>query len=211
MKRILKLILLLIIVLVVVIFVCDRKVKNAAEGKVFSTASEVPYNKVALLLGTGKFLSNGAENPYYTYRIDAAYELIKNGKVKYIVISGDNGTKAYNEPIQMRGDLVKRGIDSTIIFLDYAGFRTFDSVVRLRDIFGQTSVTVISQQFHNERAIYIAEHEGINAVGYNAKDVSGANGFKVQFREKLARVKVFIDRFIGAKPKFSGDKIDLPA
>jgi SanA protein len=204
---------LLIIALVTLtsIYLCDRKIKNTAEGKLFGNTTAVPYNKVALLLGTSKFLGSGTENLYYNYRIDAACELIKNGKAKYLVISGDNGTVAYNEPMRMREDLIKRGIDSSVIFLDYAGFRTFDSVVRLRDIFGQTSVTIISQPFHNERAIYIAQREGINAVGYNAKDVSGSNGLKVQIREKLARVKVFIDYLMGTKPKFGGDRINIPS
>lgn len=110
----------------------------------------------------------------------------------------------------MRQDLINGGIDSTVIYLDYAGFRTFDSIVRLKEIFGQTSVTIISQPFHNERAIYIASKEGIASVGFNAKDVGDNIGFKVQAREKLARVKVFIDFLIGKEPKFLGEKILIP-
>ena len=111
----------------------------------------------------------------------------------------------------MRADLMAAGIDSSVIFLDYAGFRTFDSVVRLKEIFSQDSVTIISQPFHNERAIYLATKEGIHAIGFNAADVSAKNGFLVHLREKLARVKVFVDYFIGQKPKFLGSKVVIPA
>ena len=192
------------------IFICNAIITNAAKGKLFSDAQSLPYNKAGLLLGTGKFLGSGATNPYYQYRIDAATALIRAGKVSYLVISGDNSRKDYNEPQQMKDDLVKNGIDSTVIFLDYAGFRTFDSMIRLKEIFGQTSVTVISQPFHNERAIYIASRNGIAAIGYNARDVSQDFGWKVQLREKLARVKVFVDNLINTKPKYLGDPVILP-
>jgi SanA protein len=194
-----------------VVLVCDSKIKSASEGKLYNNVASIPFNKVALLLGTGKFLTNGIENPYYRYRIDAASELIKSGRAKYLIVSGDNGRKDYNEPKQMREDLILAGIDSGIIYLDYAGFRTFDSMIRLRDVFGQRSVTVISQPFHNQRAIYIASREGISAIGFNAKDLSKSTGFKIQAREKLARVKVFIDYLFGKKPKFLGEKIDIPS
>ena len=156
-----------------VIYRCDNAVKAEAAGKLFSNTAQVPYNKVGLLLGTSKTLGNGADNPFYVYRIQAATLLIKAGKIKYIIVSGDNSRVGYNEPLQMKEDLVQLGVDPSIIFLDYAGFRTFDSMVRLREVFGQDSVTVISQPFHNERAIYIASKRGIVAVGFNARNVRG--------------------------------------
>ena len=191
------------------VFICNAIIINAAKGKLFSDPHSVPYNKAGLLLGTGKYLGNGATNPYYQYRIDAATALIRAGKISYLVISGDNSRKDYNEPRQMKDDLVKNGIDSTIIYLDYAGFRTFDSMIRLKEVFGQTSVTVISQPFHNERAIYIASRNGIAAIGYNARDVSRNLGWKVQLREKLARVKVFVDNMINTRPRYLGEPVVL--
>jgi SanA protein len=110
----------------------------------------------------------------------------------------------------MKTDLIHAGIDSSLIYLDYAGFRTFDSMVRLVEIFSQDSVTVISQAFHNERALYIASKEGIEAVGFNAKDVGSSFGFRVQLREKIARVKVFLDYVMNTKPKFLGKKVSIP-
>ena len=129
--------------------------------------------------------------------------------MKYIIISGDNSKKEYNEPQMMKEDLVSSGIDSTIIYLDYAGFRTFDSVIRAREIFGQNSFTIISQRFHNERALFITNAEGMDAIAFNARDVSKRYGFKVQLREKFARVKVFIDYLLGIDPKFLGEKIKI--
>lgn len=189
---------------------CNWAVNKAAEGKLFGQVNDVPYNKVGLLLGTSKSLPDGRANLFYQYRIQAAIQLYKAGKVKYIIASGDNSRKDYNEPEQMRNDLMQSGVDSNHIVLDYAGFRTFDSIVRLHEIFGQSKVTIISQQFHNERALYIAAKEGITAVAFNAKDVTAAAGFKTLLRERLARVKVLVDYLIGKQPKYLGPKVMIP-
>ncbi len=205
---------LLIIIIVAMLFTtywCNKKVSLYSKGKLYSDTNLIGYNKIGLLLGTSKFLSNGNINQYYSFRIDAAIKLYNAEKIKYLIISGDNGRKEYSEPEMMRIDLINAGIDSNAIYLDYAGFRTFDSIKRLKEIFGQNSATVISQQFHNERAIYIAKQEGINAIGFNAKDVNKRSGFKTQLREKLARVKLFADYWLGTKPKFLGKKVIIPS
>ena len=176
----------------------------------YADVDAIPFNKVGLLLGTSKYLPNGRTNLFYLFRIEATVKLYNQGKIRYIIVSGDNGREEYNEPEQMRKDLVLAGIDSSRIYLDYAGFRTFDSMVRLKKIFGQDSVTVISQPFHNERAIYIASKEGIAAIGFNAKDVNAEAALKVQVREKFARVKVFLDYLFGKQPKFLGEKVLIP-
>ncbi len=193
------------------LYYCNKTVNEIARGKLYSNVDSIPYNRVGLLLGTSKFLANGRGNPYYDYRIKATAELMKAGKIKYVIVSGDNSRKNYNEPEQMRQDLVNEGVDSTLVYLDYAGFRTFDSMVRLREIFSQDSVTIISQAFHNERALYIASREGITAIGFNAHDVSKRFGMGIEVREKFARVKVFVDYLIGKKPKFLGEKVNIPA
>ncbi len=125
------------------------------------------------------------------------------------MVSGDNGNKDYDEPTDFKEELIKRGIPKDKIFLDYAGFRTLDSVIRSKEIFGQKSITIISQEFHNERAIYLAHKSGIKAIGFNANDVSGKYGIRVQIREYLARTKVFIDILFDVKPKFLGEKIEI--
>jgi SanA protein len=201
----------LIPVCLITISLCNLIIRNTAKNKLYSDVRSIPYNKVGLLLGTSKKLGSGYPNLYYNYRIEAATRLLKEGKIKYLIISGDNSRKEYSEPEDMRADLMAADIDSSVIFLDYAGFRTFDSIVRLKAIFGQDSVTIISQQFHNERALYMARREGIAAIAFNAADVSTRYGFRVQLREKLARVKVFVDYWFGKKPKFLGEKVPIPA
>lgn len=166
-------------------------------------------NKVGLILGTTKRLRDGRINLYYQFRLEAAIQLFKSGKIKYIVISGDNSSTDYDEPTDFKDDLIKAGIPENKLFLDFAGFRTLDSVVRIKEIFGQNAVTIISQQFHNERAIYLAEHFNIKAIGFNAKGISGRYALKVQLREYLARVKVFVDIVFNVQPKFLGDKIAI--
>ena len=184
-------------------------VNNNAKEKVFRSTDKIPKNKVGLLLGTSKNLMNGQKNLYFIYRVNAAAKLFKSGKIEYILISGDNRTHNNNEPQDFKDELLKKGIPENKIFLDYAGFRTLDSVLRLKEIFGQNTVTMISQEFHNERAIYLAEHFGIKAIGFNAKDVTNRLGFKTQLREYLARVKVFVDILFNVKPKFLGKKIEV--
>lgn len=172
---------------------------------VFDSVDSIPKNKVGLLLGTGKYAASGNINLFYLYRIDATVALYNAGKIEYVLVSGDNGSKDYDEPSDFKTDLIERGIPENKIFLDYAGFRTLDSVVRAKEIFGQTSITFISQEFHNQRAIYIANHFDIKAVGFNAKDV-----YKRHFREYLARSKASLDLVFNVQPKYLGQPISIP-
>lgn len=202
--------LLLLLIITGLVWYCNYKIAASAVNRLYSDHSLLPYNRTGLLLGTGKYHIDSSINLFYQFRIDAAVSLMRAGKIRYVVISGDNSREDYDEPSMMRADLIKNGIDSSRIFLDYAGFRTFDSIVRAKEVFGQTELTVISQRFHNQRAIYIAGKEGVSAIGFNARDVSGSNGFKVIVREKLARVKVFVDYLFGIEPLFLGPKITIP-
>ncbi len=162
------------------------------------------------MLGTSQYLSNGDRNLYFSYRIEAAYALYRAKKVAYILVSGDNGEKTYNEPKKMRDALIKKGVPAEKIVLDYAGFRTLDSVVRAKEVFGQESFIVVSQKFHNERALYIAENRGLKAFGFNARDVAQYAGFKTHLREYLARVKMMLDLYIlGTSPKFLGEAVEI--
>ena len=202
----------LVIANVLVILFCNWKIEQKCKTSLYSNVIEIPINKVGLVLGTSKWLRDGRPNLYFKYRIDAAAALYKAGKIKYILVSGDNSFENYNEPREMHNELVKKGVPSEFIVLDYAGFRTLDSVVRCKKVFGQQKVTIISQPFHNKRALYIASKYGMKAVAFNAQDVNLYTGFKTQMREKLARVKVFIDLYlINKQPKFLGDKIEIGA
>ncbi len=199
----------LLLLMVVSVFIADALIKSFAKDKLYTEVNAVPKNKVGVVLGTSKYLVNGHINQYYQFRIDAAAELYHSGKVEFILVSGDNRHHSYNEPQTFKNDLVKKGIPAEKIFLDYAGFRTLDSMVRAKEVFGQDSITVISQKFHNERAIYLAEKRGLQAIGYNAKDVNLRSGFKVQMREYLARVKMFSDLIFSKQPRFLGEEIEI--
>lgn len=194
----------------VLTIICFSLVHNYAKERIYSEAKDIPHSKVGLLLGTAPITPWGTHNHYFDYRIDAATELFKLGKIDYILVSGDNHSTDYDEPSCMRDSLRVRGIPEDKIILDYAGFRTLDSVVRAKEIFEQDSITVISQQFHNERALYLAKQYGIEAIGYNAKDVTyWKKKLKIHGREYLARVKMFLDLYTGKQPKFLGEKIKI--
>ena len=194
---------------IVLAYVANYSIEKNAENKTYSNSSKIKKNKVGLVLGTSKFLKSGRINLYFKYRIDATIELYKNEKIDFVLISGDNGNKNYDEPSDFRDELIKRGIPSNKIFLDYAGFRTLDSVVRAKKIFNQKSITIVSQKFHNERAIYLAEKNGITAIGFNARDLTGKYGLKTRVREYFARTKVFLDLIFSVQPKFLGKKIEI--
>lgn len=188
----------------------NKTIEDFSSPYVSNDISKIPSEKAAMLLGTSKKLDNGNINLYFKYRIDATAQLYKSGKVKAIIISGDNSVKGYNETKDMKQDLIALGIPENVIFEDFAGFRTLDSVVRTKSIFGQNKIIFVSQKFHNERAVYLARKNGIEAFGYNAKDVNKYAGFKTKVREYFARVKVFVDFLLGVEPKFGGEKILIP-
>ncbi|WP_297277262.1 ElyC/SanA/YdcF family protein [uncultured Brachyspira sp.] len=176
---------------------------------IYSSLEEIPYNDVALVLGTSKYLYNGQINMYFKFRMDAAYELYKSGKVKFILVSGDNRYRSYNEPRQMRLDLIRLGVDKKHIFLDFAGFRTRDSIIRANKVFELSNFTIVSQPFHNERAILIARQKKINAIAYNAHNVRKLYRIRQFPRELGARALMFIDILLNRPPKFYGDTIKI--
>lgn len=208
-KKLIKIIVVLFIGIIFLIVLSHIYISFSTKDKTFSDVKTVEHNKVGLVLGTSKYISNGSINLYFCYRIQATVELFKNAKIDFVLVSGDNSHKSYNEPIDFKEELIKNGITEDKIFLDYAGFRTLDSMVRAKAIFGLDSVTVISQRFHNERAIFLAESHKLHAIGFNAKNVTASYGFKTSLREYLARTKAIFDVLIGVKPKFYGESITI--
>lgn len=188
---------------------CYFIIEFSTKDRIYRELEAIPHNKVGLVLGTARHQVGGGINPYYQSRIDATIELFKAGKISYVLVSGDNGSVYYNEPNTIKKDLVAGGIPENKIYLDYAGFRTLDSMVRARIVFGLDSVTVISQEFHTERALFIASKKDLYAIGYSARDVGGSRGFKVQLREYFARVKVFLDLIFNTQPRFYGKRIEI--
>lgn len=198
------------IIILLVLVVGSYYLIGKESKRCYTSASNIPHSDVALLLGTAKFYKAGGNNLYYRYRIEAAANLYKAGKVKAIICSGDNSTKYYDEPTTMKADLVRLGVPASAIYLDYAGIRTLDSVVRAKRIFSQSRITIISQPFHNERALYIAHHNGIDAIAFNARDVKPSFKNKTRIREPFARVKTMLDLYVlRTQPKFAGEKIEI--
>src|SRR5665647_1313125 len=194
------------------IFVLWINLEVTKTGKQFSydSVGAIPHNHCAVVLGTNKYISAGKINLYYTYRIQAAVLLYKSKKIDYIIVSGDNKHRSYNEPVSMYNDLVEAGIPKERIVLDYAGFRTLDSIVRCFMVFGQHQFTVISQPFHNHRAVYIGRKRGLEVIAYNAGDLNGRPSIKVIVREIGARVLLAYDLLFGTQPHFFGEQIKIP-
>lgn len=183
-------------------------IAGVSKGRLYSDAALVPVRRVGLVLGCPKRIPGGWSNPFFVSRIAAAAELYEHGKVEYLVVSGDNHVQSYNEPTDMKNALVDKGVPADKVYLDYAGLHTLDSVVRVKEIFGQDKITIISQQFHNERAIFLAQHHGIDAIGFNAPDVAPEYSAKTLVREQFAKVKAVLDIYVlRERPHLLGPRI----
>lgn len=194
----------------ILVFLGDGLVGRTAQGRHSDDLADVPVRSVALVLGCSPILSNGRPNQYFIARIKTAANLFHAGKCRYLLVSGDNGRSRYDEPTSMRDSLIALGVPESAIVRDYAGFDTLDSVLRAREVFSQESLLVVSQRFHNERAIFIGQYHGIDLHGVNAPDVDGPPGTKTRIREKFARVKTLLDLHVWKSvPKFLGPKIPV--
>lgn len=192
------------------VFAGNIWVIKSTEDKVFSDYHQMPTNEVGLVLGTSNKLTDGSPNPFFENRIKTAAALYHEKKVSHFILSGDNRTKYYNEPIEMKKALVKLGVPESAITLDYAGLRTLDSVVRSKEIFGQDHITIITQPFHCYRAIFISNYYHINAVAVVSVEPSQEQAFSVYFREYFARAKAILDLYVlGTSPRHLGDKEPL--
>ena len=199
----------LLILVLLAVLVCNYWIELSTQKQVFTKAQQLPNNDVGLVLGTSRYTKRGFENPYFANRIKAAVKLFKLGKIKHLIVSGDNSLKEYNEPRYMLNALVKEGIPEEAITMDFAGFRTLDSIIRCRKVFGQQRVTVISQKFHNHRALFIANNHQVEAVAYNAEGVPLSMSKKVRAREYLARCKAILDILLNKQPKFLGEPVPI--
>ncbi len=185
-------------------------VGRAARNKTYSDVSLIPHRRVGLVLGCPKRIPGGWSNPFFENRMTAAAELYHQRKVDFLVVSGDNHVHSYDEPTDMKNVLIEKGVPKDRIYLDYAGLRTLDSVVRVKQIFLQDKVTIVSQNFHNQRAIFLASHHGIDAIGFDAPDVATEYALKTLVREQFAKVKAVLDIYLlRTKPHFLGQKIAI--
>lgn len=182
----------------------DCRVEHFAAGRVYRDLDSVPSREYGLLPGTSRLVHGRYLNTYFFNRIHAAVELYKAGRIKKIIVSGDNGRTDYNETGDMARELIAEGVAPEDVLSDYAGFRTLDSVVRARNLFGAAEITVISQRFHCDRAIYLAAQHGIDAVGFEADEYAPRpTRFRLAVREAFARVLAVLDaEILKTKPHF---------
>ncbi|MDR4988496.1 MAG: ElyC/SanA/YdcF family protein [Bacteroidales bacterium] len=197
----------MILLPVVLLISANLIIGAGTKDYLFDEITEVPHNKVGLVLGTSPRVRNGGPNPYFTNRMQAAAELFHNGNVNYLIVSGDNRSRYYNEPQHMRNALIDLEVPDSAIFTDNAGLRTLDSVLRARDVFGQQNITVVSQRFHNQRAIYLARRKGMTAYAYNAPDVPANLDDRTRTREWFAKLIVFWDLLINKQASEQGERI----
>lgn len=185
-------------------------VVRSTSNLIYTHPETVPAYPVGLVLGTSHRLSSGHPNPYFQQRIDAAAQLFLSGKIKHVIVSGDNRSRYYNEPLEMKKALIARGIPAEAITLDYAGLRTLDSIVRSKKIFGQNRLIIVTQSFHAHRALFICRFEGIDAVALAAGN-EHADPWHGMLREYLARAKAVFDLYIfNTQPRFLGEQEFLP-
>jgi SanA protein len=192
------------------ILIGNQWVVHSAEPYVYSDIHALPANDVGLLLGTSPWSRKGRESALFQHRIDAAAALYKAGKIRHVLASGANPDNTYNEPRKMYYALVAAGVPPEAITLDFAGFRTLDSVIRASAVFKLDRYTVISQRFHVYRAVFIARAHGVPAIAYAPPESSERQRRRILLREMLARVNAILDVFLlKTGPRFLGDPVPI--
>lgn len=199
-KRMLKTLIIVSFAAIVFVLLCNVWVVVSTRSHSYFSVKSLPATPVGLVLGTSKTTFDGKENLFFKYRMEAAARLFKEGKVKYLILSGNNDSKYYNEPLDMQKAILALGVPLNALELDYAGYRTFDSVIRSKEIFKENNITIVSQDFQNARALYIAKSEGINAVAFAAQDVPSGYSVRTLVREYLARPKAVLDVHVYRPP-----------
>lgn len=195
---------------VLIIGGCNIWIVKSTEKKVYSDLALLPDHRMALVLGTSYRSVGGGPNPFFQKRIEMAAMLYAMGKIDHFILSGDNSTRYYNEPVEMKKALIRQGVPASAITLDYAGLRTLDSVVRSKKVFGQNKITIITQPFHSYRALFISRYYDMDAVAMVADDPELDKTFKVRLREYLARTKAVLDLYVfKTDPRFLGEKEEI--
>ncbi|MBO9640321.1 MAG: YdcF family protein [Siphonobacter aquaeclarae] len=199
-KKVIKWSIKLGFVVLIVILSCNVWVVWSTRDQNYYFVKSLPANDVGLVLGTSKYVASGRENLFFRYRMEAAARLYREGKIKVLILSGNNDSEYYNEPRDMEQALVSLGVPANVIQHDFAGKRTYDSIVRCREVFKHKNVTVISQPFHNARALFLADQLGVEAVAFAAQDVPNGYSVRTLVREYLARPMAVVDVFFRNPP-----------
>lgn len=209
-KWLLRISLILGVAVIIILAATNFWVVKSTEREVLTDYKLLPDSGVALVLGTSHRMIDGSPNPFFHNRMATAAELYKQGKIIHFIVSGDNRTKYYNEPAEMQKALIRLGVPSAAITLDYAGLRTLDSIVRCKEIFGQSKIIIITQPFHSYRALFISNYYEVNAVALVAEEPAQEAAPRVYLREYLARTKAILDLYVlGTEPRHLGEKEPL--
>ena len=192
MKRLFKLCCYTFILVLGLAFLFNHLIISRTENYIYSDLNNVPNKETALVLGASLKGRYGGINEYFKNRMEATAELYFAGKVKNIIVSGDNSRSDYDETTDMENYLINLGIPKSAIIKDYAGFRTLDSVIRAKKVFNCSELIIVTQQFHNQRAVYAARYHGIDAVGFNAADVQ-TTSYYAKLREFGAKFWMILD------------------
>jgi SanA protein len=195
---------------VLLIIVCNCWLLTASRARILPSGADVPECPAALVLGTAPRVGKW-RNPFFEGRMDAAAQLWRGGKVRHLLVSGDNSRSDYDEPSAMRDALIARGVPARAITLDYAGFRTLDSLVRAREIFGLHDLIVVTDDWHQPRALFLGKAAGLDALGVSSAELPWSISAKTRIREWLSRVKAVADVcLLRTRPKFLGKPVKLP-
>jgi SanA protein len=199
----------LALIVVLAAWFADRQIDRFAAPYLTDDPKVLPDADVALVLGTAPIGPEGGPNVYFEYRLDAAAELWRAGKVKFLLVSGDRRPPDYDEPSAMRAGLVARGVPATAIYRDFAGVRTRDSMLRAKSVFGQQRLIVVSQGFHAARAVFLARREGLEAWGFAARDVLRAYSIFTELRRYPSALRAWYDVWVETPPRQDGSAIAI--
>jgi SanA protein len=209
MKKIIKLILIILILGTISLFSIDAYVKNTGKKYLYQNITKyLPNKQTALILGA-KVYENGQMSDMLLDRVQTAIELHQQGKVEKILVSGDHGRENYDEVNAVKKYLLEQNIFAEDIFLDHAGFDTYDSIYRAKEVFQVDSLIIVTQKFHLPRALYIAQGLNIDAVGVAADKHIYISAKKSELREIPARFKAYLNIILKAQPKFLGETIPI--
>lgn len=210
MSKLMWLLLILFCLTVVLLVGANIWVVNSSRAYVYEDMDRLPGNDIGLVLGTSPFTRQGNSNLLFRHRIKAAAELYHAGKVRHLLLSGANPDESYNEPRKMYQALRKAGVPDEAMTMDFAGFRTFDSMVRARRVFGLDRLTIISQRFHDYRAVFIGRRVGLDVVAYNRPQEDPSQNLRTEAREFFARVIAVADLFIiFTRPRYLGEEVEI--
>ena len=202
----------LLLVIALITLACNVLITSSTRSRIYADAATLPINKVGLVLGSGPPGHPGYPNPHFKVRTEAAAYLYRIGKVQHLLLSGDNSRLGYNEPADMKAALLELGVPETALTLDYAGFRTLDSVARAHEVFGLSRFTIITDDFHATRAVFLAGHFGVDAIAFSPDSVPLQQSAQARLREVAARVRAVADIYVlNKQPRYLGPavKIDL--